>query len=177
MRVTKHIVGFVFFCFKSSFICGQRVYDMDKLFVNVQADGIHRLIDPNSKEPITGIAEKYFDGKIVFQLTVVNGASIGPFFEYDANGKLVREGNYKENSSENGTFKEHLNENEYWEGSYIDGKKDGVWMLNRNKVVVCAGPYKNDLKDGTWHLYNDDRTKHLATEVYKEGVLIKEYKY
>ena len=64
-----------------------------------------------------------------------------------------------------------------FEGSYKDGKKDGLWTdWYENGQLKSEGTYKDDKQDGLWKYYSENGQ--LESErIQKDGELIDHKKY
>ena len=71
--------------------------------------------------------EYYSSGQLLRELIYKDGKKEGPFKEYDWDGQLKSKGIYR-NDILHGPFEEYNEGKLEWEGTYKDGKKDGVWI-------------------------------------------------
>ncbi len=120
-------------------------------------------IEKTEEDLINSSEETLFEGKVVKTQR-----------EYHPDGSLKIEYTYylDDNNKRiyHGTFtKWHMNGVIMIQGTYRDGKKDGVWKeCLPNGVTRYEGSYVNDIKEGVWIYYYDIGNKHFEGS-YHQG--------
>ena len=98
----------------------------------------------------------------------------GDVFKNYLGGKTEYEGSYK-NGKQDGLFTYwHENGKKKWEGSVNDGKPDGLlisWYESGQKWTI--GTYKDGKKDGKWTYWHENGQKY-SEGIYKVGNVISE---
>jgi len=127
-----------------------------------------------------GIIYGYWNGIKIIKSECKNKKCNGVYEYYHENGKLAREGIYKDdygnglfidyyetgikhrecihkNGLPYGNFIEYFNDGTKWEeGQYIDGKREGLWICWSDDKKTSENEFKNGLEHGKTILYNGD---------------------
>ena len=100
------------------------------------------------------------------------GSSYKKAFLYDPNGNVIEEGEVL-NGQKVGTWITYFNNGKLMANTitnYVDGKKNGLYMLiNDRNQMETIGYYNNDLQDGRWVSYK--YTRRTTDMTYKNGKL------
>lgn len=131
--------------YKEDYVDG--ILNGDKIWYSDNGNIVLQEHYKNNK--IYGDQKAYYENGNIKSIVKYKNNKIVAIVDYDENGKIIHEDNFK-----NGT---------------------GVWKYFWNNGKVSeVGKYKNWVKDGKWKKYNKDGEIDTITE-YKNGRLVKEY--
>ncbi len=109
--------------------------------------------------PGSAVKEPYDDGSGIVKVAV-----------YDANDAVLEQGNYHQGLRQGAYVVYHPNGFIESVTSYVNGKKEGLYMLLDNRgQLLEEGYYHNDLLEGKYTVYN--RTRIKETRHYRQGQL------
>jgi uncharacterized protein len=150
-----------------------------------KGNGVFKLLYPNGKIyyeiPLVngvyqGVEKKYFpDGKIMSEIVFKNDQKSGFAKYYNLDGKLSTEGNYF-NDLKTGTWKSYDNEGKVDElETFIDGELDGTCKYYDNGILTREINYKEGDREGALIRYNNSGGP--IFQLYYEDGLITSYSY
>ncbi len=101
----------------------------------------------------------YENGKPNYKCNLIKGVANGLFYLYSdaANGKLVAEGNTK-NDLADGVWKHYRDDGSlYTTGKNVNGLKEGIWITyHANGNISSQCDYTQGRKNGMWKFYNEE---------------------
>lgn len=98
----------------------------------------------------------------------INGIYNGPYFEFDAFGRMTLKASYKNNKL-HGVVLKYLNGDLTQESNYKEGVLDGVYKeYSRNGMLQKEINYKNGKLDGPFRYYDENGKVNLEY-LYKAG--------
>jgi antitoxin component YwqK of YwqJK toxin-antitoxin module len=117
----------------------------------------------------------YKDGERMAEATLVAGTLHGRCREWNRNGVLIAEGEYRHGYQYEGTFRvwyyihNDLNKHSYEITTFRRGIRDGPCSdWTKTGVRLSEGQYRQDRREGLWHWWWIDG-KLLAVGEYREG--------
>ena len=121
-----------------------------------------------------GPCSKYYfsNGIIREESNYYYGKKDGEYKSYFADGQLHTEGAFKDGrKSDEWIIYYKSSAEKKCEGTYVNGRKEGIWVFYDNKgVKTVQGKYRMDVKEGDWETYDSDG-KIIEVKKYINGVL------
>jgi uncharacterized protein len=108
-----------------------------------------------------------------------NGIRDGLTQNFDKDGKVLREGNYKDGKRDGQWLLKYDQANTKYVGSFKDGKREGEFKeFRKDGTVRSVGYYRDDKKSGIWKQYDksgkelEQKAFDVVTKVRKEGAVV-----
>jgi antitoxin component YwqK of YwqJK toxin-antitoxin module len=112
--------------------------------------------------------EWYENNRKSFEGNYLKNKRDGKGLEYDENGGIVWDGEYKEGLYSG--YGKLLNNNKLYTGNWIQGKKNGNFIIEYNQVKA-EGKYIDDLKNGIWTVLYSNGKKMSETEYTNDEIV------
>jgi len=134
------------------------------------------LLSVGFSQKLTKVVETYENGNIksiTSHKETRNRIEKVKYEEYYKNGQKKEEGTYKDGKEDGLWTYWYKNGQKMYEGAYKDGKADGKWTRWYEDGQKMETTYKDGYEDGKWTIW-DKNGKKSSEGTYKDGKMIVE---
>jgi len=120
------------------------------------------LVSCGGDKSVRVVEKTYADGKDLLVVYYSDNKEHVKLKEekYHPDGKLLWQGEFKNNERDGYWRSWYPNGNIWSEGAYIEGKNDGEWKVYfENGRLRYVGSYANGIKTGEWVFYDENGRK------------------
>ena len=128
------------------------------------------------KQDLIPIVETYEYGdikSITYHKIIGNKIELFKIMNWYKNGQKKEEGTYKDGKQDGLWTSWYKNGQKMYEGAYKDGKADGKWTRWYEDGQKMETTYKDGYEDGKWTIW-DKNGKKSSEGTYKDGKMIVE---